>query len=134
MFGKMKIPGTNKTFKKAAKDIAKAELEVDKRKAYYSKILGEGEDHNPYNKSAISTAKVMFKSLDNQSKEISKDKEDLASYQSLLLDLSGKDDNIMAFGGKIPKGEDGLTVGPGDPIVKIPLKSDFTKNGRDLKK
>ena len=139
IFGKMKVPGTNKSFKKAAKDMSAAQLKVDKKRGYYSQILNNSDNTDDYQNSAISTAKVMLKSLDNQAQQIKQDKEALASYQNLVLALAGKDENMMKYGGTMPKkadyvkGVDGLTLGPEDPIQKLPLKRDFKKGGRDLK-
>lgn len=121
IFGKMKVPGTNKSFKKAAKDMAAAQLKVDKKRGYYSQILNNSDNTDDYQNSAISTAKVMLKSLDNQAQQIKQDKEALASYQNLVLALAGKDENMMKYGGTMPKkadyvkGVDGLTLGPEDP-------------------
>lgn len=114
IFGKMKVPGTNKSFKKAAKDMATAQLKVDKKRGYYSQILNNSDNTDDYQDSAISTAKVMLKSLDNQAQQIKKDKEGLASYQSLILDLAGKNENMMKYGGRL-KMEDGGGINPNDP-------------------
>lgn len=118
IFGKMKVPGTNKTFKKAAKDMAAAQLKVDKKRGYYSQILNNSDNTDEYQNSAISTAKVMLKSLDNQAQQIKQDKEGLASYQNLILGLAGKDENMMKYGGtmpKKPKFDDGGKLDPNDP-------------------
>lgn len=114
IFGKMKVPGTNKSFKKAAKDMAAAQLKVDKKRGYYSQILNNSDNTDDYQDSAISTAKVMLKSLDNQAQQIKKDKEGLASYQNLILDLAGKNENMMKYGGRL-KMEDGGGIDPNDP-------------------
>ena len=114
IFGKMKVPGTNKSFKKAAKDMAKAELKVDKKRGYYSQILNNSDNTDDYQDSAISTAKVMLKSLDNQAQQIKQDKEALASYQNLVLALAGKDENMMKYGGRMQMAEGG-GIDPNDP-------------------
>lgn len=87
IFGKLKVPGTNKTFKKVAKDLAKEEDKVDKNLSRYTMILNQGDESDPYQKLSQSTAKVMFKSLDKQSKEIAEKKEGLADYQNLILSM-----------------------------------------------
>lgn len=119
IFGKMKVPGTTKTFKKAAKDMAAAQLKVDKKRGYYSQILNNSDNTDDYQDSAISTAKVMLKSLDNQAQQIKQDKEALASYQNLVLALAGKDENMMKYGGTMPKKpaymDDGGKLDPNDP-------------------
>ena len=118
IFGKMKVPGTNKSFKKAAKDMAAAQLKVDKKRGYYSQILNNSDNTDDYQDSAISTAKVMLKSLDNQAQQIKQDKEALASYQNLVLALAGKDENMMKYGGtmpKKPKFANGAKLDPNDP-------------------
>jgi len=118
IFGKMKVPGTNKSFKKAAKDMAAAQLKVDKKRGYYSQILNNSDNTDDYQDSAISTAKVMLKSLDNQAQQIKQDKEALASYQNLVLALAGKDENMMKYGGtmpKKPKFDNGGKLDPNDP-------------------
>lgn len=114
IFGKMKVPGTNKTFKKAAKDMAAAQLKVDKKRGYYSQILNNSDNTDDYQDSAISTAKVMLKSLDNQALQIKQDKEALASYQNLVLALAGKDENMMKYGGRMQMAEGG-GIDPNDP-------------------
>lgn len=114
IFGKTKIPGTGKTFKQAAKDVAAAQLKVDKKRGYYSQILNNSENTDSYQKSALSTAKVMLKSLDKQAQEIKENKESLASYQSLMLSLAGKDENMMKYGGRI-KMDDGGKLDSNDP-------------------
>lgn len=119
IFGKMKVPGTNKSFKKAAKDMAAAQLKVDKKRGYYSQILNNSDNTDDYQDSAISTAKVMLKSLDNQAQQIKQDKEALASYQNLVLALAGKDENMMKYGGTMPKKPaylaEGGNLDPKDP-------------------
>lgn len=114
IFGKMKVPGTNKSFKKAAKDMAAAQLKVDKKRGYYSQILNNSDNTDDYQDSAISTAKVMLKSLDNQAQQIKQDKEALASYQNLVLALAGKDENMMKYGGRMQMAEGG-GIDPNDP-------------------
>ena len=114
IFGKMKVPGTNKSFKKAAKDMAAAQLKVDKKRGYYSQILNNSDNTDDYQDSAISTAKVMLKSLDNQAQQIKQDKEALASYQNLVLALAGKDENMMKYGGRMQMAE-GSRIDPNDP-------------------
>lgn len=140
IFGKLKLPGTNQTFRKTAKDIADQEKKVDGLKSKYLNILNNSNPVDPYQESAQSTAKVMFKSLDKQSKEIAEKKEALADYQNLILAMADEQSAKMGYGGKMPKkpkyfadgGE--LENGPTDPIVKAKLKKDFTKGERDLSK
>lgn len=120
VFGKLKLPGTNQTFKKAAMDIAEQEKKVDGKKSKYLNILTNGSDTDPYQESAKSTAKVMFKSLDKQAKQIAEKKEALASYQNLILAMKDQmmAEQKMAYGGKMPtfpKYADGGSIGgPGD--------------------
>ncbi len=136
IFGKLKLPGTNQTFRKTAKDMADQESKIDGQKSKYLNILNNGSTTDPYQESAQSTAKVMFKSLDKQSKQIAEKKEALASYQNLILAMTEQNSTHMKYGGKLPKKpyEDGGEVeGPEDPINIIPLKKDFNKAGRDLK-
>jgi hypothetical protein len=106
IFGKLKVPGTNQTFRKVAKDISKQEAEVDGKKSKYLEILNKGDQADPYQDSAYSTAKVMFKSLDKQSKEITEKKEALADYQNLILSMTKEDNGMYKFGGRM-KYEDG---------------------------
>lgn len=106
IFGKLKLPGTNQTFKKTAKDLADRENKVDGMMSKYLNILNNSDPTDKYQESAQSTAKVMFKSLDKQSKEISEKKEALSSYQNLILSMvddGDEDDEEMAYGGKMPK-------------------------------
>jgi flagellum-specific peptidoglycan hydrolase FlgJ len=114
IFGKLKVPGTNMTFRKMAQDVAMTEAKVDGQKSKYLKILNEGDHTDPYQESAISTAKVMFKSLDNKSKEIAEKKEAMADYQNLMLSMMEKQDK-MANGGYIPKFAGGGKLDPNDP-------------------
>jgi hypothetical protein len=120
VFGKLKLPGTNQTFKKAAMDIAEQEKKVDGKKSKYLNTLTNGSDTDPYQESAKSTAKVMFKSLDKQAKQIAEKKEALASYQNLILAMKDQmmAEQKMAYGGKMPtfpKYADGGSIGgPGD--------------------
>lgn len=136
IFGKLKLPGTNQTFRKTAEDIAEQEKKVDGKKSKYLNILNNGDATDPYQESARSTAKVMFKSLDKQSKQIAEKKEALASYQNLILNMAEMQGQKMAYGGKLPRkpyAEGGEVFGPEDPINIIPLKKDFKKGDRDLK-
>lgn len=122
IFGKLKVPGTNKTFRKAAKDLAKEEEKVNNNISLYLKTLNNGDNTDPYQQSAISTAKIMFKSLDKQSKEINQTKEAVADYQNLILSMVNNRDK-MNYGGKLPKKkkgsyyEDGGEIDPNDPII-----------------
>lgn len=100
IFGKLKMPGTNQTFRSIAKDMAKKEEKVDGMMSKYTNILTNGNEADVYQQSAISTAKVMFKSLDKQSKEIASKKEALASYQGLILSMLPKEEK-MEKGGEI---------------------------------
>ncbi len=143
IFGKLKLPGTNQTFRKTAKDIAEEEDKVNGKKQKYLNILNNGDPVDPYQESANSTAKVMFKSLDRQSKQIAEKKEALASYQNLILAMTDQGYNQkMAYGGVMPKkpkhfadgGEVDYDNGPNDPIVKASLKKDYAKGERDLSK
>lgn len=102
IFGKLKVPGTNTTFKSMAKNLAKEESKVDGEKSKYLNILNNGDEDSPYQESARSTAKVMFKSLDKQSKEIAEKKEGMASYQNLILGLTSQDTGHYKYGGKMP--------------------------------
>jgi flagellum-specific peptidoglycan hydrolase FlgJ len=121
IFGKLKLPGTNQTFRKTAKDIASQEKKVDGMKSKYLNILNNGSITDPYQETSQSTAKVMFKSLDKQSKQIAEKKEALASYQNLILNLAENESNQMKFGGKIPKYAEGGSLDPTNPqqIQKI---------------
>lgn len=103
IFGKLKFPGTNQTFRKVAKDIAKEESKVDSDKTKYLQILNNADGLDKYQETALSTAKVMFKSLDKKSKEIAEKKEGLASYQSLILGLAEQGGNYMEFGGRLDR-------------------------------
>lgn len=116
IFGKLKVPGTNQTFRKAAKDIAKQEDKVDSKKALYTKILNNADESDRYQSSAISTAKVMFKSLDKQSKQIAEKKEAMASYQDLILSMTDKQPH-MRFGGRVEYKEGG-EIGD-DDVTKL---------------
>ncbi len=102
IFGKLKLPGSNMTFRKAAENIADQEAKVDGQKSKYLNILNNGNIADPYQKTAQSTAKVMFKSLDKQSKQIAEQKEALSSYQNLILGMvdAGTD---KKYGGKMPR-------------------------------
>lgn len=121
LFGKLKVPGTNQTFRKAAKDIAETEKKVDDKKAYYTNILNNTPATDPYGETAISTAKVMFKSLDKQSKQIAEQKEAMASYQGLILGLKAQQDE-KKMGGWLGKCADGGELG-GDPPGKKKTQS-----------
>lgn len=112
IFGKLKVPGSNKTFKTMAKDIAKKEMKIDKKKSLYTNTLNNLVDATPdgYTKSAISTAKVMFKSLDKQSKEVAETKEGMSSFQNLMLAV--KTDNEKRA--VVPQFAAGGAIGPGD--------------------
>lgn len=104
VFGKLKMPGTNKTFGSVAKELAKEEKKVDDNKAYYLQILNRADPTDPYQKSAISTAKIGFKSLDQQSKDIADKKETLALYQQEAKMMIGEAQykaELMKFGGKL---------------------------------
>lgn len=103
IFGKLKLPGTNQTFRKAAEDIANQESKIDGQKSKYLNILNNGSPTDPYQETAQSTAKVMFKSLDKQSKQIAEKKEALASYQNLILAMANQNSGHMKYGGKMPR-------------------------------
>lgn len=143
VFGKLKFPGSNETFKKVAKDIAKKEDKVDSEKSKYINILNNTEDTNKYGATALSTAKVMFKSLDKQSKELADKKEGLASFQNLILNMTkpqqvdlDKDNDSqvdvdrdkMKYGGRMKMG-DGGELDPKDPD-KIQKIIDKYSNGK----
>lgn len=111
IFGKLKLPGSNQTFRKTAENIAKREEKVDGQKSKYLNILNNGDQTDPYQETAISTSKVMFKSLDKQSRQIAEEKEALSSYQNLILALAdqGKiSESEMGYGGKMPKKPKGV--------------------------
>lgn len=114
VFGKLKIPGSNETFKTAAKNIAKAEEKIDGMMSKYTNILNNSDSTNKYQETAYSTAKVMFKSLDKQSKEIADKKQSLASYQSLILNLANASQDKMEYGGRVEY-EEGGKLDPTDP-------------------
>jgi hypothetical protein len=133
IFGKLKLPGTNQTFKKAAQDIGAQEKKIDGKKSKYLNTLTNANEADPYQESAKSTAKVMFKSLDKQSKQIAEKKEALASYQNLILSMADQMSSQMKYGGQMPIMAEGGEVGPDDPIVTVPLKKDFAKGERNLK-
>lgn len=120
IFGKLKLPGTNQTFRKAAQDIAAQEKKVDGEKSKYLNTLTNSNPANPYQESALSTSKIMFKSLDKQSKAIAQKKEALASYQNLILGMVDQGQK-MAYGGQLPtmpampKYALGGAFGPEDP-------------------
>ena len=118
IFGKMKLPGSNMTFRTAAKNLAEQESKVDKQKHKYLAILNNSNIADPYQESARSTAKVMTKSLDKQSKEIAEKKEAMASYQSLVLAMTDLERSKMAYGGKMPKRPQ-FANGTEDPIKDI---------------
>lgn len=118
IFGKLKVPGSNKTFRKFAKDIAKEEEKVDGKKSKYLKILNGADEADKYQESALSTAKVMFKSLDKQSMDIAEQKEALADYQNLILSMT-EQQGVMKFGGEIKEYAEGGTIGPGDPEFNL---------------
>ncbi len=147
LFGKLKVPGTNQTFRKAAKDIATTEKKVDDKKSLYLNILNNAPVTDPYSETAISTAKVMFKSLDKQSKEIAQQKEAMASYQNLILEMKTQQEgNQNKYGGSMPKkpkfedgGEiplfrDGGNFSGGDEIDKIAYSIGKFESGNDYKK
>lgn len=124
IFGKLKLPGTNQTFKKVAKDMAEVENKIDGQMSKYLNILNNSNQADPYQESAISTAKVMFKSLDKQAKEIAEKKEALSSYQNLILEMVDNKTGKMAYGGKLPKKpkfmeEGGELPGDDEDILKI---------------
>src|ERR1044072_7327015 len=132
IFGKLKVPGTGKTFKNMAKDLAKQEDKVNNNISLYLKTLNNGDPADSYQQSAISTAKVMFKSLDKQSKEINETKEGLADYQNLILGMVENHKAKMAYGGKLPKkgnyAEDGITLSntpPDDATLEAALQAIF---------
>ena len=118
IFGKLKLPGTNQTFRKTAKDLAEKESKVDGEKSKYINILQNTNNANPYTETALSTAKIMFKSLDKQSKEIAEKKEGLASFQNLILSMtetSRESVKKYEYGGRM---ENGGTV-EGDELDKL---------------
>lgn len=117
IFGKLKMPGTNQTFKTVAKNIAEQEKKVDGLMSKYTNILNNGDPTDPYQETAHSTAKVMFKSLDKQSKQIAEKKEALASYQNLILSMVDAGNGEMKYGGKMPRKiyENGGKLDPNDP-------------------
>jgi hypothetical protein len=118
IFGKLKLPGTNKTFRNVAKDIAKEESKVDRTKEKYLTILNKANVADTYQQSAISTAKVMFQSLDNQSKQIVEKKEALASYQNIILGLLDSNSDKMEYGGRV-MANGGTVPGDEEDIQKI---------------
>lgn len=100
IFGKLKVPGTNMTFKKLAKKVAKEESELDRKKSKYLEILNKVDEKDPYQSSASSTAKIMVSSLDKRSKEVAEKKEALASYQELILGMANERQQ-MEYGGRL---------------------------------
>lgn len=120
IFGKLKVPGTNQTFKKTAKDLAVKESKVDRTKSKYLTILNQADEHIPYESTAISTAKVMFKSLDKQAKDIAEKKEGLASFQNLMLNMMEQDPEKKANGGRILAKGGTLT---GDPTKEQKIEA-----------
>jgi hypothetical protein len=137
IFGKMKLPGTNQTFKKVAKDISKQEAKVDGQMSKYLNILNNSNPANKYQETAIATSKVMFKSLDKQAKEIAEKKEALGSYQNLILEMVDNKTGKMAYGGKIPKkiyAEGGELPGDDEDILKIAQAIAKIESSNDYKK
>lgn len=117
IFGKLKLPGSNMTFRKAAEDIAAQEAKIDGKKSKYLNIMNNSDKADPYQETAINTSKVMFKSLDKQSKQIAEKKEALASYQNLILGMVNQ--GQMERGGKLyPNGGKVLEkTGERDPLM-----------------
>ena len=91
VFGKTKVPGTNRTFKTEAKKIAKEEAKIDKDLTKTLTILNKQEPTDNYSGIAYNTAEVLFKSQSKQAKDISMRKQKLAALQELML----KEENIV---------------------------------------
>lgn len=101
IFGKLKFPGTNKTFKAVAKDLALQEDKMTKNKAKALNIINNVDPDDKRFGIAANTAKVMYQSHDNQLKEIASQKESLADFQNLLLSMHEQRTEKKAFGGEL---------------------------------
>lgn len=77
----------NKSFAGVIKDLAKQESVIDLNKSKNLHIINNTDPRNKYSGSAFETSRIMFKSQENQAKQIDMKKEELARYQSAILNI-----------------------------------------------
>jgi hypothetical protein len=112
IFGKLKVPGLNKTFKSVIKDIAKEETKTSKLLDKSMDLVNNNNPHNKYQKYAFNSGMVMGQYASNRQAELTATKEDLAELQDFMLSLM--DDESKAKWGKKMKYAKGGEIGPGD--------------------
>lgn len=132
VFGKLKMPGTNETFKTVAKNLAKQESTVDKNKSKALNIINNTDPKDKYAGSAFETAKVMFMSHENEAKEIAMKKQELAGYQSAILNMTTPQTQKAEFGISIPKFATGGVLSPDEANMPPSIKAKFDKAAADV--
>lgn len=126
VFGKMKVPGMNKTFNNVGKQIGKDELKATKTKDKATSLIKEADVTNKYDIFKMNSGEVMFNSSDKKMKELSVVKEQLANTQNMMLDLADNtnmkpekfSESFAKWGKSIPKAQDGRSLKQGPPFKR----------------
>lgn len=114
IFGKLKVPGMNKTFKSVAKEIAKDEEKASKLLNKSGELINTNDPYNRYQQLSFNSGMVMGEYAQNKQLELSAEKEQLAALQNMMLVSMSPSE--QAKWGKKMKYADGGPIG--DPKKK----------------
>lgn len=112
VFGKLRLPGTNQTFKSVAKEIANEEAKNGKLLNKSMDLINSNNPFNKYQKYSFNSGMVMGQYASNKQAEINAEKEQLAALQEHMLSMM--DEESKAKWGKKINAATGADSGPGD--------------------
>ena len=114
IFGKLKVPTMNKTFKTVAKEIAKDEEKTSKLLNKSMELINTSDPYNRYQQLSFNSGMVMGEYAQNKQLELAAEKEQLAALQNAMLQSMSPSE--QAKWGKKIKYADGGSLG--DPVKK----------------
>jgi len=118
IFGKLRVPTMNKTFKAVAKDIAKEEDKYSKILDKSTALINSNDPYNRYEQLAFNSGTVMGNHAKNKQMELAAQKEQLAALQNVMLQSIQNSDKAK-WGKKMNFAEGGDINSDEDPFTKL---------------
>lgn len=118
IMGKLKVPGTNKTFKSMLKDISKQEAKTASSMEKSIDLINTADPKDKYEMLKFNSGKVMLEGGIAKQKELANTKQKLSNMQSAILEMY-QEPNKARYGNTVPLYAEGGTVevdANGDPI------------------
>jgi len=115
IFGKLKVPGSSKTFKSVAKDIAKEETKNSKILDKSMDLVNSNDPYDKFQKYSFNSGLVMGQYAQSRQVDLNTKKEQLAALQNMVL--IDKEATKQAKWGKKIEYAEGGTTGPGKGSV-----------------